>query len=53
LTITVSSLVAAATQILSATGIISSNIEGHSASQFTLVDDNHPSRRAHLSSGAE
>jgi hypothetical protein len=45
--------VAAATQILSATGIISSNIEGHSASQFTLVDDNHPSRRAHLSSGAE
>jgi hypothetical protein len=43
LTITVSSLVAAAPQILSVTGIISSNIEGHSASHFVLVDDNHPS----------
>jgi hypothetical protein len=45
--------VAAAPQILSATGIISSNIEGQSALQFTLVDDKPPSRRAHLSSGAE
>jgi hypothetical protein len=53
LTITVSSLVAAAPQILSVTGIISSNIEGHSASHFAPVDDTHLTRHAHLSLGGE
>jgi hypothetical protein len=40
LAITVSYFVAAAPKILSEIGIISSNIEGHSASHFAFVDDN-------------
>jgi NAD(P)-dependent dehydrogenase (short-subunit alcohol dehydrogenase family) len=42
LAITVSYFVAAALKILSEIGIISSNIEGHSASHFAFVDDNYP-----------
>jgi hypothetical protein len=42
LAITVSYFVAAAPKILSEIGIISSNIEGHSASHFAFVDDNYP-----------
>jgi hypothetical protein len=39
--------------MLPAAGIINNNIEEHLASHFALVDDNHPSRDAHLSRGAE
>jgi hypothetical protein len=38
--------------MLPAAGIINNNIEEHLASYFALVENNHPSRHAHQSVGA-